>query len=134
VANEEPGRAFIAPEERPDIGVPEPLIEEIVPIKISAAEARRGQEKHEYIRGHKVEVSKEAERIHDEIHGRHMPTTRDTAKKATAKKATAKKATTKKATAKKATAKKATAKKATAKKATAKKATTRRVAPPPRQE
>jgi hypothetical protein len=118
VANEEPGRAFIAPEERPDIGVPEPLIEEIVPIKISAAEARRGQEKHEYIRGHKVEVSKEAERIHDEIHGRHMPTTRDTAKKATTK----------------ATAKKATAKKATAKKATAKKATTRRVAPPPKQE
>ena len=117
VANEELGRAFIAPEERPDIGVPEPLIEEIVPIKISAAEARRGQEKHEYIRGHKVEVSKEAERIHDEKHGRHMPTTRDTTKKATAKKA-----------------KKATAKKATTKKATAKKATTRRVAKPPKQE
>jgi hypothetical protein len=117
VADEKPRRAFIAPEERPDIGVPEPLIEEIVPIKISAAEARRGQEKHEYIRGHKVEVSKEAERIHDEKHGRHMPTTRDTTKKATAKKA-----------------KKATAKKATTKKATAKKATTRRVAKPPKQE
>ena len=96
-ANEELGRAFIAPEERPDIRVPEPLVEEIVPIKISAAEARRGQEKHEDIRGQKVKVSKEAERIHDEIHGRHMPTTRDPAKKATTKNAAAKKATRRRA-------------------------------------
>ncbi len=69
-ANQEFGRAFIVPEERPDIGVPDPIIEEIRPTRISEAEARKAQEKHEYIRGHKVTVSKEAERLHDEIHGR----------------------------------------------------------------
>ncbi len=81
-----------------------------MPRRMSDAEARRPREKHEYIRGQKVIVTKEAERLHDEIHGRIAT----------------------KATAKKTTAKKATAKMATAKKATAKKATARRQAPPPR--
>lgn len=69
-ANEELGRAFIVPEERPDVGLPQPVIDEIKPTRISAAEARKVQEKHEFIRGHKVVVSKEAERLHDQIHGR----------------------------------------------------------------
>jgi hypothetical protein len=89
-ANEELGRSFIQPAERPQVGPPLPLIEKIVPRQISAAEARRGQEKHEYIRGHKVIVSSEAERLHDEIHGK------VSAKKASAKKAPAKKTTAKK--------------------------------------
>ncbi|MDF0645968.1 MAG: hypothetical protein P0111_18220 [Nitrospira sp.] len=69
-ANAEFGRAFIVPAERPDVGPPEPIVEEITPTRISAAEARKAQEKHEYIRGNKVTVSKEAQRLHDEIHGR----------------------------------------------------------------
>jgi len=70
MANEELGRAFIVPEERPEVGAPDPIIEKIDATRISAAEARRGQEKHEFIRGHKVKSSKEAERLHDIIHGK----------------------------------------------------------------
>ena len=98
VANEELSRSFIRPGERPDVGPPEPLIEEIEPRKISAEEARRGQEKHEYIRGQKVVVSKEAERLHDAIHGGALSkASRSTARGDATKKAT-KKAVTKKAT------------------------------------
>jgi hypothetical protein len=70
VANEEFGRTFITPDQRPVVGPPPPLIEDIDPPRISADQARRAQEKHEFIRGNKVVVSKEAERLHDAIHGR----------------------------------------------------------------
>jgi hypothetical protein len=91
VANEQLSRSFIRPEERPDVGRPEPIIEEIVPRKISAAEARRGQEKHEFIRGQKVVVSDRAKRLHDDVHGFALEgsAVKRTAKKTTAKKATA---------------------------------------------
>jgi hypothetical protein len=95
VANEELGRSFIQPAERPQVGPPLPLIEKITPRQISAAEARRGQEKHEHIRGKKVIVSSEAERMHDEIHGK-VPAKEATAKNEPAKKAPAKKTTAKK--------------------------------------
>ena len=42
-----------------------------MPRRISAEEAERAQEKHDFIRGHKVVVTEEAERLHDEIHGTH---------------------------------------------------------------
>jgi hypothetical protein len=92
VANEELSRSFITPAERPRVGPPEPIVEDIVPRRISAAEARRAQEKHEYIRGHKVVVSERAKRLHDEVHGR-VGEGRRTAKKTTAKKTQAQKRT-----------------------------------------
>jgi hypothetical protein len=91
VANEELSRSFITPAERPRVGPPEPIVEDIVPRRISAAEARVAQEKHEYIRGHKVVVSERAKRLHDEVHGL-VGGTR-TAKKTTAKKTQAQKRT-----------------------------------------
>jgi hypothetical protein len=109
VANDELSRSFIRPAERPLVGPPEPLVEEIEPRRISEAEARRAQEKHEYIRGNKVVVTKEAERLHDEIHGR--AGTRATTAKKTTDSARAKKSTAKKGAAKKAV-KKAVTKKA----------------------
>ena len=92
VANEELSRSFITPAERPRVGPPEPIVEDIVPRRISAAEARQAQEKHEYIRGHKVVVSERAKRLHDEVHGR-VSEGRRTAKKTTAKKTQAQKRT-----------------------------------------
>ena len=87
IVNEELSRSFISPSERPQVGPPEPAVEEIVPRRISAAEARQAQEKHEYIRGQKVVVSKEAERLHDEVHGRNPRGAETTvAKKSGAKK------------------------------------------------
>ncbi len=85
-ANEEFGRAFIVPAERPDVGAPEPIIEEIKPTRISAAEARKAQEKHEFIRGHKVVVSKEAQRLHEEIHGHGLIEGKEEPRKSTARK------------------------------------------------
>ena len=114
VVNEELSRSFITPSERPQVGPPEPAIEEVAPRRISAAEARRAQEKHEYIRGQKVVVSKEAERLHDEVHGRKSTRGAD------------------KTVAKKSVAKKSVAKKSVAKKSVAKKSSTRKQAPPPR--
>jgi hypothetical protein len=69
---DELGRAFIKPDQRPDVGPPEPIIEDVKPRQISAEEAARVQTKHDFIRGNKVVVSKEAQRLHDLIHGRHM--------------------------------------------------------------
>jgi hypothetical protein len=92
VANEELSRSFITPAERPRVGPPEPIVEDIVPRRISAAEARQAQEKHESIRGHKVVVSERAKRLHDEVHGR-VSEGRRTAKKTTAKKTQAQKRT-----------------------------------------
>ena len=50
-ANEELSRTFIGPDRAPAVGSAEPIIEELVVPKISAAEARRGQEKHEFTDG-----------------------------------------------------------------------------------
>jgi hypothetical protein len=87
VANEEFGRTFITPELRPVVGPPPPLIEDIDPPRISASQARRAQEKHEFIRGRKVVVSEAAERLHDAIHGR-ATTAKASAKKPTKRKPT----------------------------------------------
>jgi hypothetical protein len=90
VATEELGRTFITPDQRPVVGPPPPLIEDIDPPRISAAEARRAQEKHEFIRGNKVVVSDAAEKLHDAIHGRTTGARKAPPKKATAKKRAAK--------------------------------------------
>jgi hypothetical protein len=66
------GRAFIKPDQRPDVGPPEPIIEKVEPRRISTDEAERLQTKHDFIRGNKVVVSKEAQRLHDLIHGTHI--------------------------------------------------------------
>jgi len=68
---DELGRAFIRPDQRPDVGPPEPIIDKVEPRRISAEEAERVQTKHDFIRGNKVVVSKEAQRLHDVIHGTH---------------------------------------------------------------
>lgn len=69
---DELGRAFIKPDQRPHVGPPEPIIEDVEPRRISAEEAERVQTKHDFIRGNKVVVSKEAQRLHDVIHGTHI--------------------------------------------------------------
>jgi hypothetical protein len=68
-ASAELSRTFIGPAERPFIAIPEPLVEELVVPKISAAEARRGQQKIAFVDGRKeLAVSKEAEQLHELIH------------------------------------------------------------------
>ncbi len=68
-ASAELSRTFIGPAERPFIAIPEPLVEELVVPKISAAEARRGQHKIAFVDGRKeLAVSKEAEQLHELIH------------------------------------------------------------------
>jgi hypothetical protein len=68
-ANAELSRTFIGPAERPFITIPEPLVEELVVPKVSAAEARRGQQKIAFVDGRKeLAVSKEAEQLHELIH------------------------------------------------------------------
>lgn len=63
-------RAFIRPEERPDVGVPEPVIEAVEPRKISAEEARRAQRKRAYNDGREERViSEEAEEFRRRVHG-----------------------------------------------------------------
>ena len=68
-ANEELSRTFIVPDERPIVGPPEPIIEKLrVPV-ISAAEARRGQEKRAFNDGRKeLAVSKKAQKFHELVH------------------------------------------------------------------
>ena len=62
-------RTFISPEERPFVGIPEPVIEDIVPRRISAEEARRFQEKIVFADGRiGRSLSKEVEEFHDKIH------------------------------------------------------------------
>lgn len=88
---DELGRAFIKPDQRPDVGPPEPVIDQVEPRRISAAEAERVQEKHDFIRGNKVVVSKEAQRLHDLIHGTHTEGKERSARKQLAKKSATKK-------------------------------------------
>lgn len=63
-------RTFIAPDERPEVGAqPEPVIEEVVVPKLTAAEARRFADKRAFNDGRaELEVSKDAERLHNLIH------------------------------------------------------------------
>jgi hypothetical protein len=68
-ANAELSRTFIGPKERPFVGIPEPVVEELVVPKISAAEARRGQEKRAFADGRdELVMSKEFEAVHEAIH------------------------------------------------------------------
>ena len=68
-SNAEFSRTFIGPDERPFVATPEPLVEELAVPKISAAEARLGQQKDAFADGRKeLAVSKEAEELHDRIH------------------------------------------------------------------
>ena len=56
-------------EERPFVGIPEPEVEELVVPNISAAEARRGQEKRAFADGRdELAMSKEFEAVHEAIH------------------------------------------------------------------
>jgi hypothetical protein len=130
--NAELTRAFIGKEERPEVGTPEPEIEVLDIPRISAAEAKRRQEKEAFAEGddRKVQMTELGEATHEVIHNisrsggkvdlrtdRAMldaasnlggTSVRSTATRATAAKASAKKATAKKAPAKKTAAKKAT--------------------------
>lgn len=62
-------RTFIRPEERPEVGPPQPEIEPIEPRRLSAAEARQGQIKRAYNDGREeVAFTREAEAIRDRVH------------------------------------------------------------------
>lgn len=68
-ANSELSRTFIVPDERPVVGPPPPLIEELKVPRISAAQARIGQEKRAFNDGRKeLAVSREAEAFHELVH------------------------------------------------------------------
>ncbi|HST37085.1 MAG TPA: hypothetical protein VLK25_10715 [Allosphingosinicella sp.] len=68
-SHEQLSRTFIAPEERPMTGAPEPEIEEIKPPVISAEAARLGQEKHEEDETRKLsKVERDAEDVHELMH------------------------------------------------------------------
>ena len=68
-SNEQLSRTFIIPEERPDVGQPLPQIEELKVPRISAAEAKVGQEKRAFNDGRKeLSVTREAEEFHNLIH------------------------------------------------------------------
>ena len=65
----EVSRTFIGPEERPFVGIPQPIIEEIVPRKISAAEARLAREKIVFADGRTGRAGSRAiEEFHDRVH------------------------------------------------------------------
>ncbi|MGB8858951.1 MAG: kelch repeat-containing protein [Ilumatobacteraceae bacterium] len=68
--NAELSHAFIGREERPQVGTPEPEIEELAVPKISAAEAHVHQEKIAFAEGDDrvAQVSTEAAALHDVIH------------------------------------------------------------------
>lgn len=68
-ANEELSRTFIVPDERPIVGPPPPVIEELKVPRISAEEARIGQEKRAFNDGREeLAVSREAEAFHRLVH------------------------------------------------------------------
>jgi hypothetical protein len=62
-------RAFIKPDERPEVGPPPPLVTKVKPRKISAAEARKHQVKQAYFDGTaEKQHSAEMKEFHDKIH------------------------------------------------------------------
>jgi len=68
-SNAELSRTFIAPDERPVVGPPPPVVEELKVPRISAAEARIHQEKRAFNDGRKeLAVSREAEEFHKVVH------------------------------------------------------------------
>lgn len=68
-AQQQMARAFIRPEERPEVGPPEPEIEILEPRKLTAAEARRGQIKRAFNDGRKEQAfSKEADAFREKVH------------------------------------------------------------------
>jgi hypothetical protein len=67
--NEELSRSFIKPEERPEPGLPTPLIEELKLPRIGGEALRLGREKHAFQDGRKeVAVSRELEALHQLVH------------------------------------------------------------------
>ncbi len=64
-------RTFIGPEERPFVGIPEPLVEDIEPRKISDAEAKQAQQKIAFADGRVGSISEEAEEFHRMFHELH---------------------------------------------------------------
>jgi hypothetical protein len=69
LTNEEMSRTFISPQQRPMVGSPPPEIEELTVPKISAEQARIGQEKRAFNDGRKeMAMSVEAEAFHEKIH------------------------------------------------------------------
>lgn len=67
-ATAEMSRTFIGPEERPFVGIPEPLVEALVVPRISAAEARRKQVKIAFADGRLATMTRDAEVFHEVIH------------------------------------------------------------------
>jgi hypothetical protein len=66
-------RAFIGPEERPFVGIPEPEIEKIVPREISAEEAERQTQKIVFADGTiGRSTSTEMEEFHQQLHRIHL--------------------------------------------------------------
>ena len=69
LANGELSRSFIQPDERPVVGPPAPIVEALKVPKISAEQARIGQEKRAFNDGRKeLAVSREAEAFHEAVH------------------------------------------------------------------
>ncbi len=63
-------RSFVTPEERPDLGVPKPLVEALRPKKISKAEGLTGAQKRAYNDGREeLAMSREANAFHLKVHG-----------------------------------------------------------------
>ena len=70
-ASAELSRTFIGPEERPFVGIPEPVVEDIEPRKISAEEARRAEQKIAFADGRLGIMSKEAAEFDELVHNLH---------------------------------------------------------------
>lgn len=70
--SDELSRTFISPEERPMVGAPEPIVEKLVPRKISAEEARRHTEKIVFADGRTGTADDpEMEEFHERLHDIH---------------------------------------------------------------
>jgi len=71
---QELARTFIRPEERPEVGPPEPEIEPIEPRKISPEEARKAQIKRAYNDGRKEQpFTKQADEFRKKVHNLSKP-------------------------------------------------------------
>jgi hypothetical protein len=68
-ANEELSRSFIKPEERPETGLPAPIIEELKLPRISGEALRLGREKRAFHDGRKeIAVPRELDALHELVH------------------------------------------------------------------